>query len=63
MNTLARATYYATIVTWIALCLPVVWALMTGDYPGASWFYGLQEDDEFVSLVFDIRNSVRVGTW
>lgn len=34
---------------------PLTYVLFTGDFPGASVFYGLQEDHEFVGMIFDVR--------
>lgn len=49
----------ALVLTLAALAviaaLPLLYTLVTGDFPGAGWFYGLQEDDPFVSFVFSIR--------
>lgn len=36
--------------------LPLFYTMLTGDFPGASRFYGLEEDSEFVNVVFTIRD-------
>lgn len=34
---------------------PIVYLLYTGDFPGASMFYGLQEDDAIVTFLLNLR--------
>jgi hypothetical protein len=39
----------------IALLIPVIYLLATGDYPGATLLYGLQEDHWLVATLLAIR--------
>lgn len=55
MKTAAHALYLGTFIAWVLIVFPAVYLFMTGDYSGPSAFYGLQEDDEFVSFIFTAR--------
>jgi hypothetical protein len=37
------------------VAFPLYYTLVTGDFPGAQVFYGLQEDSDFVGFVFTVR--------
>lgn len=36
-------------------CLPTLYTLVTGDYPGVVWFYGQEEDSSFLDAVLSLR--------
>lgn len=37
------------------LSFPLIYLLLTGDFPGAQVFYGLQEDDAIVTFLLSIQ--------
>jgi hypothetical protein len=39
----------------LALLVPVLYVLATGDFPGAHLFYGLQEDHWLVAVLLALR--------
>lgn len=54
MKSYTRQLALATIVILLLVLIaqpPIFYVLSTGDFPGAARFYGLQEDDTFVSLL------------
>lgn len=45
-------------VFWVAIGIavfPLLYLLVTGDFPGSQVFYGLQEDNVFVTFLLNIR--------
>lgn len=38
---------------------PVAYTVVTGDYPGSSLFYGLEEDSTVVDQVLDVHDWLR----
>lgn len=55
---LSRATYFTTIIVWILCVYPIAYLLVTGDYSGPQNFYGLQEDDDLVAVVINVRDTL-----
>ena len=55
MNNIVKAAVVSFIFALGMLSFPLFYTLVTGDFPGAQIFYGLQEDHDFVSFVFSIR--------
>lgn len=47
--------FTALFVLVSALFAPITYILVTGDYAGAAWTYGAQEDSALVDLVFTVR--------
>jgi len=49
--------YMTTLFALLAVFLsaPMVYVLATGDFPGASSFYGFEEDSAVVDWVFTVR--------
>ena len=48
----------SSIIVLSALILtaaPLLYTLFTGDFPGSTAFYGLQEDDQIVDRIFTVR--------
>jgi hypothetical protein len=37
----------------LLLTLPMWYVWITGDFPGARWFYGIQEDSELVRILLE----------
>lgn len=54
-NRIAALVFTAILILVIAS--PAIYTLITGDYPGASRFYGLPEDDQIVTAIFAIREN------
>lgn len=54
-----KSTKYALLITLgIAIgCIlfPLLYLLITGDFPGSAIFYGLQEDSVIVDFLLNIR--------
>jgi hypothetical protein len=55
LKTAAQSVYFATAIMWVLMLYPVMYLLFTGDYSGPQNFYGLQEDDRLVDVVFTVR--------
>ena len=51
--------YRILVPTFAAILLmilaPALMLLLTGDYPGSTRFYGIEEDAEFVGFLFNLR--------
>lgn len=43
----------------LALAAPVLYLLLTGDYPGARWMYGLAEDHPLVTSLLAVARTLR----
>lgn len=44
------------IVAFLFAAAPIFYSLITGDFPGAHLFYGMQEDDPLPSAIFALRD-------
>lgn len=55
MNIVLKAFEIFFIFMLGIMAFPIVWMLLTGDFPGAAVFYGQQEDSELANLIFVIR--------
>lgn len=53
---MTRIAITTLVAIFLIMAMPVIYTLITGDFPGSTKFYGLQEDHEFVNTVFTFRN-------
>jgi hypothetical protein len=61
-ETLAVAAFTISpfIIAYVVfIALPVILMVITGDFPGSSAFYGLQEDDSFVVQLLELRKAFK----
>jgi hypothetical protein len=56
-NTMIVVAASLAVMFLIALT-PMFIMLVTGDFPGSSHFYGLQEDNDFVTFLLNVRNTL-----
>ena len=54
-----RVAIYSIILLAITIATPVLYLLATADYPGATLFYGVQEDEPIVDALLNISNLIR----
>lgn len=47
----------AVLLLVLVILSPAIYTLVTGDYPGSSRFFGIQEDDQIVTAIFEIRET------
>lgn len=43
------------------IVLPFAYILLTGDFPGAVWAHGLEEDSNVIGALFDLREAVHTN--
>lgn len=56
MENKAIAIGFSLILVLVILS-PAIYTLITGDYPGSSRFYGIEEDAAVVNTIFSIRET------
>ena len=45
--------WWIMFILLLILLIPMFYVWITGDFPGARWFYGIQEDSELVRILLE----------
>lgn len=51
----------ATLLLLVVIASPAIYIFLTGDFPGASRFYGIEEDAQIVTDILTARHNIFGG--